>query len=176
MAPGALVTDPPTARFIRTGWGANGDVFGGFSDRPPKSIVRVGEPADTVMLAEIDIDPNATPSATVKPPVAQGAFTACEFTRHVWYNQRWKVSNPGVWPTAARAGWNQGRLGAHHASGMNVLYADYHAKFVKNPPEDCRAWNPAMPPLGQPGSKKVSANYDDACRPAGQPVTWCYDN
>jgi hypothetical protein len=56
---------------------------------------------------------------------------------------------------------------------MNVVWADYHAKWVKNPPEDCNAWDPTFPA----GVQKISTSYTNiGCRPAGQPVTYCNTN
>ena len=163
----------PVDKVVKLGWAANGDVLGGFNDTTPKDIVRLQEPASTILMAETDVDPSIAPPANS----AQAAFSACLEIRHVWYHQRWGTNKPGVWPSGNGAGFGQGRIGAHHAGGMNVIWADYHAKYMKNPPEDCHTYIPAMPPLGQPGSKKVSTAYvADTCRPAGQPTTWCYNN
>jgi prepilin-type N-terminal cleavage/methylation domain-containing protein len=178
----ANLFNPPADRWIKTGWAANGSVFGGFYENDPaqralgagpKTSVKVSEPAGTVLMAETDVNSAAAANTTN----AQGAFDACVDIRHVWYNQRWAVSAPGVWPTAGTAGFGQGRIGAHHAKGMNMIYADYHAKFTKNPPEDCHAYINSMPAFGQPGGKKVSTAYAaDTCRPAGQPLAWCFTN
>ena len=178
----AAAFNPPADKWIKTGWAANGSVFGGFFENNaaqkalgagPKTSVKVTTPATTVLLAETDINPAAAATSNS----AQIAFDACIDSRHVWYHQRWNTAPAGVWPSGGAAGFGHGRLGAHHAKGMNVVYADQHAKFVKNPPDDCNAYINSMPPLGQPGSKSVKGSYANRpCRPNGAAQAWCYTN
>ena len=93
------------------------------------------------------------------------AVAPCRDLRQVKYHLDWKVSAQNVWPT----GEGNARLGAHHSGGMNVTYADGHAKFAKNPPADCSSWVPGMPS----NTVKISASASGACRPSGQPESWC---
>jgi prepilin-type N-terminal cleavage/methylation domain-containing protein len=164
---------PPVTRDIDISWGGNGNVFGGWdattnptAGSVPKPISRVKDPAGTVLLAESLVrDP-----APATGNVAESAFEACLDMRHVWYFRDYKTAPTGTWPSGAVGG---GRLAARHGKGMNVIWADYHAKWVKNPPEDCSAWTPLM----DPGVKKISSSYGgDGCRPAGQPTTYCLTN
>jgi prepilin-type N-terminal cleavage/methylation domain-containing protein/prepilin-type processing-associated H-X9-DG protein len=159
---------------VRTGWLINGDLIGGQDNAPPKSSVRVDRPAGMVLLAEnyvygtgeaaFDDPPNT------RPQTAQLAVSPCSSVNQVWYHPKMAPAGgtSGIWPT----GNTSGRLGAHHQGGMNVLYLDFHAKFSKNPPEDCSNWMPGM----KDGELKVSASLSGGCRPAGQPTTWCANN
>jgi prepilin-type processing-associated H-X9-DG protein len=125
---------------VITGWASNSDVFGGWDNWPPKSMARVTAPADVVMLAENDNNPpregaiNDPPNT--RPQTAQMAFTACRTPAHVFFNSRWTNASPLN---------GNGRLGAHHKDGLNLVYADGHAKWKKEPPDDCADWNPDMP-------------------------------
>ncbi len=64
----AALFNPPADKFIKTGWAANGDVFGGFFQSAPKNLTRVDEPAGTVLLAETDVDRSITPRQTPPRP------------------------------------------------------------------------------------------------------------
>jgi prepilin-type N-terminal cleavage/methylation domain-containing protein len=155
--------NPPMARDIDISWAGNGNVLGGWdgSTTPgsvPKPITRVRDVAGTVLLAESLVrDP-----APATGNVAEAGFEACLDMRHVWFFRDYKTAPTGTWPSGAVGG---GRLAARHGKGMNVIWADYHAKWVKNPPEDCSAWTPLM----NPGEKKISSSYaGDGCRPAAE--------
>ncbi|MES2465590.1 MAG: prepilin-type N-terminal cleavage/methylation domain-containing protein [Armatimonadota bacterium] len=157
--------DPdPFAGTIDVSWGGNGDVLGGFGGSPSKGLARVDTPASTVLLAEtLQIMANGTPNPQV-------GFSACLDVRHVWFFRDYKTAPTGTWPSGSPGG---GRLAARHGLGMNVIWADYHAKWVKNPPEDCNAWDPTFPA----GVQKISTSYTAiGCRPAGQPTTYCETN
>jgi prepilin-type processing-associated H-X9-DG protein len=158
----ASVTTPPAARTIQVSWGANGNIFGGWNATNPKPINRVTDAAGTVLMAE---------TLVRQPPgAAEVAFEACADSKMVWYFRDYKTAPTGTFPSGAVGG---GRLAARHAKGMNVLWADYHAKWVKNPPDECSAWTP----LVEPGTKKLSAGYTGTeCRPTGQDVNFCYLN
>ena len=180
----ANLYNPPVDKWVRNGWAANGDVFGGFNQTSaaevalgagPKSSTIVREPSNTVLLAESDVDPAFAEQATPTVNSAQAAFSACLSTQHVWYNQRWKISPNGTWPTAGAPGFGNGRLGAHHVGGMNLVWADGHAKWTKNPPEDCHSYISRMPLASEPGGRRVSAAWTNAnCRPAGTNNSVCY--
>ncbi len=161
---------------VLTGWLNNSDVFGGWDNSPPKSIVKVDEPAGTVLMAETHVY-GAREGAMTAPPTqivqtAQMAVTPCRSRAHVWYNPKWNVSPRNRWPTGNDGGDGTNRLGAHHNQGMNMVYADSHAKFTKNPPEDCRTWVPSL----LPRQVMVNAAASGVCRPAGQGVSWCVNN
>ena len=154
---------PPADKVVVISWGANGSVFGGFNQSAPKGIARVGEPAETVLLAETLVRNPAPATGNV----AEAGFDACLDMRHVWFHRQYNVSPAGTWPSGAVGG---GRLGARHAQGMNVVYADYHVKHVKRPPEDCHAWVPSVPA----GTKRVNQTYSgEGC---GANAAWCYAN
>jgi prepilin-type N-terminal cleavage/methylation domain-containing protein/prepilin-type processing-associated H-X9-DG protein len=119
---------------IYTGWAHNSDVIGGFNGTPPKSLVIIDEPAATVMLAENDCNtPYDDPSVTAQ--TGQLGFTACRDSRHAMFHTRWNQT-----PASA-----SGRLGAHHANGLNIVFVDGHAKWQAKPPTDCHAYMPALP-------------------------------
>lgn len=162
---------------MRTGWAANGDLFGGFyasgaanqaqidMGAGAKSSTLVQDPANVPMLGEADVNPV---NADSNPPIAsaQGAFSACLISQSSFYNPRWKASSMGVFPTGTN-----GRLGVHHSGGMNTIWADGHAKWTKNPPEDCHNYISAMPE----GLKNIrTAPATDTCRPTGQSNAFCY--
>jgi prepilin-type N-terminal cleavage/methylation domain-containing protein/prepilin-type processing-associated H-X9-DG protein len=161
---------------VITGWVNNADVFGGWDNSVPKSIVKVDEPASTVIMAEshvygsreaaIDAAPNTLPQT------AQMSVSPCRTRAHVWYNPKWNVSPRNRWPTGNDGGDGTNRLGAHHNLGMNMVYADGHAKFSKEPPTDCKTWVPAL----QPNQVRVTAAASGSCRPSGQGVAWCEQN
>jgi len=132
------VQPPPLGRVV-TGWLANSDVMGGWDNWPPKSITKVQQPADTVLLAEND-NWGSREAAINDPPTSlvwngQMALSACRWAYHAVFHTRW-----GVPP--AHSG---GRLGAHHMAGLNFVFADGHAKWLKQPPLDCAAWVPSIP-------------------------------
>ncbi|HVK05832.1 MAG TPA: prepilin-type N-terminal cleavage/methylation domain-containing protein [Armatimonadaceae bacterium] len=163
--------NPPMSRTIDISWAGNGNVFGGWDNSTtpastPKPISRVNDPAGTVLLAESLVrDP-----APATGNVAESAFEACMDVRHVWYFRDYKTAPTGTWPSGAVGG---GRLAARHGYGMNVIWADYHAKWVKNPPEDCAAWTP----LVEPGFRKISTSYTNiGCRPVGTDTNYCRFN
>jgi prepilin-type N-terminal cleavage/methylation domain-containing protein/prepilin-type processing-associated H-X9-DG protein len=161
---------------VITGWVNNADLFGGWDNSVPKSLVVADEPAATVMMAEshvyggregiINQAPNTFPQS------AQMSVSPCRSRSHVWYNVKWNVSPRNRWPTGNGTDDGTNRLGAHHNLGMNMVYADGHAKFSKEPPTDCRAWVPTL----APGQVKVTASSSGSCRPSGQGVTWCEQN
>jgi prepilin-type N-terminal cleavage/methylation domain-containing protein len=163
--------NPPMARDINISWGGNGNVLGGWDNSTtpqstPKSITRVQDVAGTVLLAETLVRSPAPATGNV----AEAAFEACMDMRHVWHHRQYNGGVGGTWPYGAVGG---GRLGARHARGGNVIWADYHAKWVRTPPEDCAAWTPLM----QPGVKKISSSYaGDGCRPAGTDTNYCRFN
>ena len=162
---------------VITGWVNNADLFGGWDNSPPKHIARPDEPAGTVMMAEAHVYGaregafNAAPGS--RPQTAQMSVSPCRARARVWYHRNWGVSNPGVWPTGSGAATDNGtnRLGAHHSQGMNIVYADGHAKFSKNPPDDCRAWQPTL----LPKQVMVSASQSGRCS-LGTTDQWCVDN
>lgn len=159
---------------VVTGWNLNADVTGGWDNTAPKSIARIDRPAETVMQTEtvvygtreaaINNPPNS------RPQTAQFAISPCRTIAHARYHPSMTVSGgrAGVWPTSN----NNGRMAVHHSDGMNILYADTHAKFSKNPPDDCSAYSPGM----QVGQKKVSSTLSGGCRPDGQSTSWCVNN
>jgi prepilin-type processing-associated H-X9-DG protein len=51
-------------------------------------------------------------------------------------------------------------------AGANFIYADGHAKWLKEPPLDCSAWVAILPS----GMSVLTAGV---CRPAGQGESWC---
>jgi prepilin-type N-terminal cleavage/methylation domain-containing protein/prepilin-type processing-associated H-X9-DG protein len=175
-APGCsnIVVEPPRLGRVFTGWAANSDVFGGWDNWPPKSLVRVQEPAGTVILAENDNWPpregaiNDPPNTL--PWTGHIALTPCRIAAHATYHSRWNVQ-----PTRGTAG----RLGPHHMDGLNLIFADGHAKWQKVFPEDCAAWVPAMPK----GVRKVTDPTTLGCNPMNTTGTgttptgqWCGSN
>lgn len=161
---------------VITGWVNNADLFGGWDNSLPKHIARPDEPAGTVMMAESHVylaregAINAAPGS--RPQTAQMSVSPCRTRAHVWYNIDWNVSPRNRWPTGNGTNDSDNRLGAHHNLGMNMVYADSHAKFSKNPPEDCRAWVPSL----LPGQVMVKAAASGSCRPSGQGVAYCQSN
>jgi prepilin-type N-terminal cleavage/methylation domain-containing protein/prepilin-type processing-associated H-X9-DG protein len=141
----------------------NSDLFGGFGGGDPRSLTEAQEPAGTVMFMDNDVSgpPCGTLNindAACRTQTAQLGATACEDARQVrGWNSRWSAT-----PATTTS-----RLGAKHSSGGNFTYADGHVKWHKEPPSDCYAWSPRM---GGPGTSIYSAA---ACRPAGQPITFC---
>lgn len=160
---------------VVTGWLANSDVFGGWDNSPPFQLSRVGEPSGTVLLAETHVFGAAEGAlnapAGSKPWTAHMAVSPCRTITHARFNPRWKVSPANVWPTGPEGDFDS-RLGAHHAKGLQIVYADGHTRFSAVPPEDCHAWVPGI----AAGEKRVSAALNGGCRPGGKPVSWCVDN
>jgi prepilin-type N-terminal cleavage/methylation domain-containing protein/prepilin-type processing-associated H-X9-DG protein len=170
----APITNDPmfgTEMWVRTGWAANGDVFGGFYQTDttqiplgagPKSSTIVQDPANVILMAEADVNPTTMEAG---PPTqsTQAAFSACLLAQSSWYNARWKRSTLGTFPTSS-----SGRLGAHHNDGMNMIWVDGHAKWTKDPPEDCHSYISGM----GIGAKNVKGT--DTCRPTGAANSFCY--
>jgi prepilin-type processing-associated H-X9-DG protein len=97
-------------------------------------------------------------------------LTPCRIADHATYHSRWNVQ-----PTRGTAG----RLGPHHMDGLNLIFADGHAKWQKVFPEDCAAWVPAMPK----GVRKVTDPTTLGCNPMNTTGTgttptgqWCGSN
>lgn len=155
------VEPPPLGRVI-TGWLANSDVMGGWDNYPPKPLTRVQEPAGTVLLAENDNWPPREGALNYPPDslpwTGYAEISPCRWASHATYHSRWGVQPSRSSPTA---GW----LGAHHMEGLNLTFADGHAKWHKVFPEDCAAWVPAMPK----GVAKVSDPAVFGCNPSNQP-------
>ena len=86
------------------------------------------------MLAENDCYPPYD-DAGYTGQTAQLGFTACRDSRQAMINSRWNQT-----PSSTL-----GRLGAHHANGLNTVFVDGHAKWLAKPPTDCHAFMPAMP-------------------------------
>jgi len=173
---GNIPVEPPPLGRVITGWLANSDVMGGWDNYPPKPLTRVQEPAGTVLLAENDNWPpregalNDPPTSL--PWTGQMANSPCRWASHATYHSRWGVQPSRSSPAA-------GRLGAHHMEGLNLIFADGHAKWHKVFPEDCAAWVPAMPK----GVAKVSDPAVFGCNPmntagGGNSPTgiWCGTN
>lgn len=125
---------------VRTGWVLNADVSGGWDNTRPKSIAGTDEPAGQVLLAESHVwgsregAINAPPNT--RPQTAQMAVSPCRDARHATYHSDWKTP-----PSRGTAG----RLAPHHGSGLNMVFADTHVKWRKEPPTDCHAWMPGVP-------------------------------
>lgn len=140
----------------------NSDLFGGFNNTTPRSIVEAQAPADTVMFIDNDVTAPYCPSLNVNDPAcasntAQLGLTACQDAGHVkGWNARW-----GAQPSSTTS-----RMGAKHAGGGNFTFADGHVKWFKAPPSDCANWSPRMTP-------GTSIYNTTSCRPSGQPVAWC---
>jgi prepilin-type N-terminal cleavage/methylation domain-containing protein/prepilin-type processing-associated H-X9-DG protein len=125
---------------VVTGWLVNSDITGGWNNTPPKSLASTDEPASQVMLAESDIAPPGA-AALSSPPnsfpwTAQLDIAPSLDATMALYNSRWTNVQP------RHAG---GRLAPHHADGLNLVYADGHVKWLKQPPTDCAAWVPGFP-------------------------------
>jgi len=144
---------------MKTGWLANSDVFGGWGNSMPKKISVIRQPANTVMMAENDNWPPRENAASGQQ-TAQGAVSPCRTALHAVYNARWATE------TGAAPVHSSGRIGGHHMAGANFIYADGHAKWLKEPPLDCSAWVAPLPP----GMSVLTAG---SCRPAGQGTGWC---
>jgi prepilin-type N-terminal cleavage/methylation domain-containing protein/prepilin-type processing-associated H-X9-DG protein len=147
---------------VITGWALNGDITGGWDNSRPRSLAVVNEPANQVMMAETDVSGSGA-AAINNPPnslpqTAQMAVSPCRTARHAVYHSRWQ----NVTPVSS-----SGRLAPHHASGLNVVYADGHVKWSKQPPTDCAAWVPGMPW----NTRKTTQG--GSCRPSGQGVSFC---
>jgi prepilin-type N-terminal cleavage/methylation domain-containing protein/prepilin-type processing-associated H-X9-DG protein len=144
---------------IVTGWAHNSDVIGGFNGTPPKPLSYVDEPGGTVLLAENDCYPpyEDAPGTT---QTAQLGFTACRDSRQAMFNNRWKQT-----PMDA-----QGRLGAHHSNGLNIIYVDSHVKWSAKPPADCHAYINQIPA----GQRLITDPATRACN-VNNVVndTWC---
>jgi prepilin-type N-terminal cleavage/methylation domain-containing protein/prepilin-type processing-associated H-X9-DG protein len=151
----------PRERII-TGWMSNSDVIGGFGGSPPKSITQVSEPASTVLMVENDNwEPRENAPGTTQ--TAQLGMTPCRDSRQALFHTRWNV------PPASAAG----RLGAHHAQGLNIIWVDGHVKWQKRPPDDCHAYISALPA----GLLSISNTATRACNPTNQAnSTWCNTN
>ncbi len=162
---GGACTGVEVTRVV-TGWLSNSDVMGGWDNSPPKPLANVGEPASTVELAEND-NYGGREGAINEPPgslpqTAQMAVSPCRRAQHATFHPRWNVSRAGVWPTGANN--LNSRLGAHHFGGLQIVYADGHAKFNKVPPADCHAWVPGMPA----GARLISDKSTVACNRLNQ--------
>jgi prepilin-type N-terminal cleavage/methylation domain-containing protein/prepilin-type processing-associated H-X9-DG protein len=166
MEAAAQVYNPSVARDIDISWGANGAVFGGWNDTATKPLSRLQEPAETVMLAETLVRNPAPTTGNV----SESAFDACQDVRHVWWHRQYNGNVGGTFPYGAAGG---GRLAARHARGNNFLWGDGHAKWVREPVRECRAWSPTFPA----GQKRISDSYTNiGCRPDGETVNWCFNN
>ena len=147
---------------VRTGWLINGDIVGGWDNSAPRGMSIVDFPADQVMFAENDVSPpgeaaiNNPPGS--RPQTAQMAISPCRTALHAVFNSRWTRASP-------RNG--TGRLGAHHSDGTNLVLADGHVKWKKEPPTDCAAWVPGMP------KNTRLTTQGGSCRPAGTGVSFC---
>lgn len=153
---------------VKTGWSGNVDVMGGRYNSqtgtvdPPKPSFRVRWPTEMVLLADADCwSPyeNTTSSSTV-----QATFAPCIDVSHAFFNSRW-----GVQPM--RSG---GRIGPKHNDGANYIFADYHAKFLRKPPEDCANYVPGM----AKGARSIYDPSTVACNPSNtlNNDTWCHNN
>ncbi len=149
---------------VRTGWAVNGDIIGGWDNSAPKALAAVNAPANAVLMAETRVfgtreaafnDPPAN-----RPTTAQMAISPCRDAKHALYSTDY----------ATQPMHGNGRLGPHHNGGMNIVYADGHTKWGKEPPQDCSAWQPNL----QAGVLRLSSTA--TCRPAGQGVGWCVSN
>jgi prepilin-type N-terminal cleavage/methylation domain-containing protein/prepilin-type processing-associated H-X9-DG protein len=143
----------------------NSDVLGGFSGSTPKSMTETPNPTSTVFFADNDEWGPACASKNVndaacRTTTAQLGLTACRDATQVrGYNTRW-----GVTPSHAGS-----RLGAKHSNGANYTFVDGHVKWQKEPPSDCSAWSPNMPP----GTSVFSVA---ACIPPGSTaIPYCGD-
>jgi len=148
---------------VVTGWTLNADITGGWDNRRPKALASTTEPANQVMLAEADV--YGTKEAAINnppnslPQTAQMAVSPCRVARHAVYNSvRWPKGDPRH---------ADGRLGAHHGDGTNIVYADGHAKWLKTTPTDCGVWMPGFPMNTQ---RTIQGG---SCRPSGQPDSYC---
>lgn len=159
---------------VLTGWLLNNDVVGGFF-APPRSSLRVTNPSQTVLLAENHVwgarEAALNAPANSLPWTAQIGVSACYERFQARYNPDWNISPTGTWPTGISTG-NASRLGAHHNDGLVIVFADGHAAFRKEPPNDCSHWMPSL----ESGVATLSEDINGGCRPAGQPQSWCFTN
>jgi prepilin-type N-terminal cleavage/methylation domain-containing protein/prepilin-type processing-associated H-X9-DG protein len=148
---------------VITGWALNGDITGGWDNSAPRSLATTDEPASQVLMAETDVTPpgkaaiNNAPNS--RPQTAQFAVSPCRTALHAVFNTRYPAD---IVPRDTN-----GRLGPHHASGLNLIFADGHVRWQKAPPTDCAAWVPGMPK----GNRLTTQG--GSCRPAGQAVAFC---
>jgi prepilin-type N-terminal cleavage/methylation domain-containing protein/prepilin-type processing-associated H-X9-DG protein len=149
---------------VVTGWVLNADITGGWDNSRPRSMASTDEPASQVMLAESDVFGageavlNSPPNTF--PQTAQMAMTPCRFGQMATFQSRWTSVQPRT---------DFGRLAPHHADGLNLVYADGHTRWAKQPPIDCAAWVPGMP-------KELRTTLEGgACRPdqSGAGLAFC---
>ncbi len=124
--------------------------------------MRVDDPAGTVLLAENDNqEPRENAGAGVN--TAQLGFTPCRDARQAMFHTRWNQQ-----PMHA-----SGRLGAHHAGGLNIIYVDGHARWSRTPPADCHAWVSSM----AAGARLITNPSTVACNVNNVANdTWCNSN
>lgn len=147
---------------IYTGWETNSDSIGGFNASPPKSLAQMAEPAGLVLLTENDCFPPYDDASTTAQ-TAQLGFTACRDSRQALFNPRWKQTPMDT----------NGRLGTHHANGLNIIWGDGHAKWSSKQPTDCHAYMSAMPA----GKLFITDPATKACNPNNTANdTWCNTN
>jgi prepilin-type N-terminal cleavage/methylation domain-containing protein/prepilin-type processing-associated H-X9-DG protein len=151
----------PRTRIV-TGWLTNSDSIGGFGGSPPKPLSSIDEPAGMVLLAENNcFPPYDDPSITTN--TAELGFTSCRDSRQAKYADRWKQTPMDP----------NGRLGAHHTNGLNIIFADGHVKWLAKPPADCHSYVSAMPA----GLRLITDTATKACN-VNNVVndTWCDTN
>ncbi len=145
---------------MKTGWAANSDVMGGWGNTIPKALFMIRWPTDMVLMADADC---WSPYENTTSQTVQGAFSACRDVNHVFFNSRW-----GIEPM--RGG---GRIGPKHNDGANYIFADYHVKFLRKPPEDCANYMTNMPR----GARSIYDPSTRACNPNNNPNDgWCDTN
>lgn len=125
---------------VVTGWAVNSDVTGGWDNTPPRSLAGADTPADQILLAENDVAPpgeaalNQAPNTF--PWTGQIDLSPSRTAEMAQFSSRWTTVQP-------RHAF--GRLAPHHADGLNLVYADGHVRWLKQPPTDCAAWVPGVP-------------------------------
>ena len=157
---------------IASGRLVNADLLGGYDGTPMRTEASITAPAEVVALAESHVwgsnDEDVYASSYSVTQTTYPLVSACRNILDVRISADEKANSVMQWPFG-RGGESGSRLGARHAGGMNLAFADGHCKYSSSPPEDCSAWVTELPK----GTVAINSTLTGGCRPPGQARDWC---